>query len=92
MINILFISKAIVLFLFNFIKIRISEGYAFNTRQKLFGKTLTSEWLHLLKQKLGHAENTIMFNIWYSSGLLKNISMLFITISGLLVYFLVLES
>ncbi len=89
LINILFISKAIVLFLFNFIKIRISEGYAFNTRQKLFGKTLTSEWLHLLKQKLGHAENTIMFNIWYSSGLLKNISMLFITISGLLVYFLV---
>ncbi|MCD4760277.1 hypothetical protein K8R42_00070, partial [bacterium] len=89
LINILFIGKAIVLFIFHWLKIKISEGYALDTRKRLFGRTLSAKWPHLLRQKLGHAENTIMFNVWHSSGLLKHIAMLVITMATLIVYFIV---
>lgn len=85
----LFILRAAVLIWCNYIKIKITSNYIERTQSDLFAKTLKAGWPFLLKQKLGHLQTILMTNIQNSGGLLTQISALFITFAGLLMYIVV---
>lgn len=82
----LFILKAIVLLLFNYIKITITAGYEKKMRTALFRELLMAQWPYLLKQKLGHFETMMMTNMRFGSELLGQIGDVIILIAGLVVY------
>ncbi len=82
----LFILKAMVLLLFNYIKIKISSGYEKKVRTALFRDLLHAKWPYLLKQKLGYFETMMMTNIRFGSELLGQIGDVIILIAGLIVY------
>lgn len=85
-VSLLFIFKAIAILIFNYISIKITANYEEQTRNRLFEKTLKASWPYLLKQKLGHLENTIKLDVDKSSSLLTQISNLIMVFTGLLVY------
>ncbi|MFH1662259.1 MAG: ABC transporter ATP-binding protein [Candidatus Falkowbacteria bacterium] len=86
---ILFVFKAIATLYINYIKIKITSDYEEKTRSELFDKTLQANWPYLLKQKLGHLENTLMIDINYSSSLLNQIAGAITVATGLLMYTLI---
>jgi len=85
-ISLLFILKAVLVVLSNYIAVRINSGYEEQTRKHLFKDTLKANWPFLLKQKLGHLEILLMTNIRNNSVLLGYISIFTITIASLIVY------
>lgn len=85
----LFIFKAIALLIFNYVSIKITANYEEQTRNNLLKKTLKANWPYLLKQKLGHLENTLKIDVMNSSKLLQQISGIIMIITNLIVYALV---
>ena len=59
-VSLLFVLKAIVLLLSNYLKIKITTDYVRQTRSELFRRTLESKWPYLLKQKIGYLEAALM--------------------------------
>lgn len=88
-ISLMFILKAIILVLSNYIAAKIATDYEESVRNRLLGVALKATWPHLLKQKLGHLENILMIDVERSSILLLLISNTIMTVAGLLVYILV---
>ena len=46
-----------------YIKIKITSDYEKVTRKRLFASLLQSNWMHLIKQKLGHLETILMIDV-----------------------------
>jgi len=88
-ISLLFILKAILELLSNYVRVRINAGYEEKTRSNLFKITLEADWPYLLKQKLGYLETVLMTNIKNSSALLGNIGSVIILVISLIVYTLI---
>lgn len=86
---IIFIGKALIMILTNYIKILITTSYETKTRGNLLRSTLNANWPYLSKQKIGYLENTIKIDTTKSSTLLQEISSLVIALSSLLVYVIV---
>lgn len=86
LIILLFILKAVLLFIFSYIKIGIVAGYEATVRSQLFKETLQSNWPALLKQKLGHLETILMINVGLSAKMLDHISQSIITTATLIVF------
>ena len=82
----LFILKAAVTLLFNYIKITIASGYEKQMRTALFRDLLGAQWGYLLKQKLGHFETMMMTNMRFGSELLGQIGDIIILVAGLVIY------
>jgi len=82
----LFILKALVLVVINFIRISIIADYEEKTRTRLYKKFLNSSWGYLMKQKLGYIENVLMTDVRYGSTLLHQASATIMTFTGFLVY------
>jgi len=82
----LFILRGGILFLGNYIKIKITFDYEQRTRTHLFSLLLKASWPFLLKQKLGHAETVLMTNVRFCSLLLDHLSLIATTIASLVVY------
>jgi len=85
----LFIVKALLTVVLDYIRIRITADYEERTRVTLFSKFLAADWPFLLRQKLGHLETTLMLDVPYGSRLLGEISSLFIKVVSLAIYILV---
>lgn len=85
-IAVLFISKAILAVVCEYIRIKISADYEERVRNKLFKKFLDSSWPYLLKQKLGHLQTVLTINVQNASAILSYISGFIIMITGLIVY------
>lgn len=85
----LFIIKAIVLIIFNYIKTRIAYNYEEQTRNVLYGHFLNTDWPYLIKQKLGYLEVVLITNVEASSGMLICVSNLILILSNLIIYSLV---
>jgi len=85
----MFVLKAAVLTVFNYIKIKIDTDYEERTRNELFKATLNADWPHLLKQKIGHLEKTLMNDVAYSAVLLRQISGIIMLITSLSMYILI---
>ncbi len=88
-ITILFFAKAVMLLLFDYIKVGIRTDYERKTRDKLFRNTLKANWPYLIKQKIGYLETVLNVDIKHSAGLLDSMSRSIIVISSLFMYLLV---
>jgi ABC-type multidrug transport system fused ATPase/permease subunit len=86
---VLFIFRAVTLFVCNYLRVVIAARYEKDTRDRLFSKTLMANWPFLLKQKLGHLDTMLALNISYNSLLLQYLSGAVMTAGGLLMYVLV---
>ncbi|MAG12552.1 hypothetical protein CL630_01940 [bacterium] len=86
---ILFLLRAVVLFIGTYVKIKITSDYEKNTRTLLFQKTINSSWPYLLSQKTGHLEKTLSVEIEGVMGLLSTLSASILTVTTMLVYLLI---
>ena len=86
LIGLLFVFKAIFLFLANYINYRASIDYEKETRQEIFEHAMKADWSHLLSQKIGHLSTVIMDNINSASSLLTNISIAILFLTSLITY------
>ena len=86
LIVILFVVRAGILLIVEYMKVRIAADYQEKTRNKLLSSILRSDWPHLLKQKLGHLESVIMVDVPFGSAMLHQISAGFMVVAGLSIY------
>lgn len=85
----LFVLKAVLTVVLDYIRIRITSDYEERTRKSLFGKFLSADWPFLMHQKLGHLETSLMLDVPYGSKLLNEISGSLIKVTSLVIYVLV---
>ena len=85
----LFVLKAVVLLVCNYIKVKITADYENQTRNKLFEETFKATWPYLIKQKIGYLDTVLMKEVEYGALLLQQISSGIMIITGLLIYILV---
>lgn len=85
----LFVLKAIVVLIFNYIRIKIDTDYEETTRNNLFKSVLDAAWPYLLKQKIGYLETVLMTDTVRGSLLLRQISNVIMVLTGLAMYTLV---
>lgn len=85
----LFIFKAIMLFIGNYIESKISSDYEKNTRTELFLKVMRSQWRFLLYQKIGYLEKVISVEVGVVAKLFLTISNIILILTGLLMYIVV---
>lgn len=86
LIAVLFIGKAIMVFLTNYLTDRIRTNYVRDVREKLFSKTLNASWPYLSKQKIGYLEKVLINDIGVHSSLLSYMSSSVILITNTLIY------
>lgn len=85
----LFLGKAMLSFLFSYIKIRIDTDYEESTRNNLFQGALNASWPHLLMQKIGYLDTILMTDVLRGSLLIRQIANIILAVTGLFVYSLV---
>lgn len=85
-ISLLFVLKAVVVFVFGFITTRISNDYERDKRNYFYSQTLKADWPYLLKHKIGHLENFIMLQIKFASRFLVVASGVILNVCSFLVY------
>src|SRR3989344_3615641 len=86
LIVVLFVIRAGVLLIVEYMKMSIAADYQEKTRNKLLGSILRSDWPHLLKQRLGHLESVVMIDVPFGSAMLHQISAGFMVLAGLSMY------
>ncbi len=88
-IALLFITKAVVLFIGSYIQLRITYGYQKKTSVDLFTKTLHAQWPYLLKQKIGYLEKILSNEIGHVARLLATLSSLILILTSLIIFLFV---
>lgn len=88
-IALIFIFKAIFLYLANYISYKSAIDYEKQTRQELFQHVLRSDWPHLLTQKIGHLSTVILDDVNSGSSLLIGISITILFATSLITYAIV---
>jgi len=86
---ILFIGRAVISVILNYIKMRIEADYEEKTRQNVFQKILMADWPYLLKQKLGYLETVLIVDVPAGAVLLSEISNAIMIGTSLIIYILV---
>ncbi len=89
LISVLFIIKAGILYLFDYIKIHIKTRYQQDMMDKVFKKALRADWSYLMKQKIGYLETVIRTDVGVSTGAIDILSDLLMIIINLVVYIIV---
>lgn len=85
-VSVMFLLKALVTFLFSYLKIKIRSDYEFMIRADLFKKTFKSRWPNLVKQKIGYLETVLVTDVRGGAELLETISGSVMAVTNLLVY------
>lgn len=85
-ISILFIFKAIILFIAKYITNRIAADYEYNTRSELLRLMFESNWLYLSRQRVGYLEQILITDIQKSSGLLAHASGVILILTNFIIY------
>ena len=85
----LLVLKAAVLFVGNYIKIKIVSDYEKDLRAELFRSVLRAKWPYLLRQKIGYLEKIIMVEATKASDVLKMMSGAILLMWGLIVYLVI---
>lgn len=85
-ITLLFIFRTVILFINQYITVKISTDYVNKTRAELFSAMLASDWPYLSKQKIGHLEQILITDVNASSGFLVHIGLTIFIIANLIVY------
>ncbi|MBI4120100.1 MAG: ABC transporter ATP-binding protein, partial [Parcubacteria group bacterium] len=82
----LFVAKAIIVLIFNFIRIKIDADYEETTRNELFKSVLRATWPYLLKQKIGYLETVLMTDVLRGAVMLRQIGNMIMVLTGLIIY------
>src|SRR3989344_8042488 len=85
----LFIIKAIVLFITQYLSVRIKADYERNTRENLLKSTFAADWPYLSEQKIGHLDQILTTHINGSSALLFYLGGAILVAANLIVYSLI---
>ena len=85
----LFIFKAILMMVTNYIKFKITADYENKTRKKLLDMTIDANWPYLSKQKIGHLDVLLKLDVHATAHLLQQISVFVLTGTSLLMYTIV---
>lgn len=83
---VLFASKALFLYIASSLNAKIYVDYELETRERLFKKTLESDWPYLMRQKIGYLDAVLMNDIGGTSGALHNLSAAILTGTSLITY------
>lgn len=86
---VMFILKAIVLAIFDYIKIIIDTDYEERTRNELLRAAAGASWPYLLQQKLGYLEAILTNDVTRGGVLLRQIAVTIMIITSLLMYTLI---
>ncbi|OJI07354.1 hypothetical protein BK004_01315 [bacterium CG10_46_32] len=86
---VLFVLKAVIILIFNYIRIKIDTNYEETVRNDLFKSVLLAQWPYLLTQKIGYLETVLMTDVLRGSVMLRQIGNIIMVTTGLLVYALV---
>ena len=86
---VLFIGKAFVTLLLNYIQIGITNEYERQTRAKLFRMVLHASWPYLLRQKLGNLETVLMIDTPAATAMITKISFTITLMTSLFMYLVV---
>ena len=86
---IVFILKALVIYLSFHINQKTSSDYEKNVRSELFQKTLKADWPYILEQKMGYLELVLSHDVNTSSSILTSLSGLIMVSTSLIMYALV---
>lgn len=82
----LFVFKALALFVTQYLSVKIKADYEKNTRSRLLQLTLGADWPYLSKQKVGHLDQILTTHINSSSALLFYIGGAILIVANLVVY------
>src|SRR3989344_773312 len=82
----LFVAKAIVLVIFNYINVAITSDYEKDARTRLFSDTLLAKWPYLIGQKIGYLEQVLVTDIARSAALLRQLVGMILMITNLIIY------
>lgn len=86
---VLFIAKAVVGALLDYVRIRINADFEQRTRDRLFTAQLSSSWPHLMRQRIGHLETLILIDIPASKEMLARITVSIVYVTSLAIYLVV---
>jgi len=89
LIVVLFILKALVLFLFHYIQIRLKTKYQEDLMNRLFKRTLYANWPYLLKQRQGDLETLLKIDVRQTAVLIDSFVKIIMFATGLAIYFFV---
>ena len=82
----LFVVKAGVVILVNYINEMIASRYVRDTSSMLFKKTLEADWAFIMNQKVGYLDHVIFSDVNRAGGMLINISDIMVRIANLGAY------
>ena len=85
----MFVARGIVMFLVAYVQAVISSNYARATKSTLFESILRSSWSHLMQQRLGRLETTMMVDVPSSESLLRHLATTITLVTGIVVYLFV---
>lgn len=83
---VLFIAKAIFLYIANYISSKINVDYELEIRERLFKKTLETGWPYLMNQKIGYLNSILMDDVGGVSGVLSGFSAAILIGTSLITY------
>src|SRR3989344_5363247 len=83
---VLFLTKAVFLYIANYINTKIYADYELETRERLFKKTLETDWPYLMHQKTGRLNDILMGDVGGASGALNSMSGAVLTGTSLITY------
>ena len=89
LIAVMFIGKALLLHLINYVTAVITANYEKNQHNHLFRTTILARWPYLIKQKIGYLEKVLTMDINNSASLLTFLSGAILTITSLIVYVII---
>jgi len=82
----LFLFRAVVIVVFNYLRARIYTSYMIRTMDELLRKIFKASWPYLLRQKLGYAELTLTRDVRQGSDLLKVLGQAILVFTSLVIY------
>ncbi len=83
---ILFIFKAVILYIARYYAAKVTLNYEAQTRKELFKHLLNASWPYLLNRKVSYLERVLMFDTHNSSSVLSSLSSALLLTGNLTVY------
>lgn len=88
-IAVLFLSRAVVITLFTYIRARITASFMFREMNLLLTNTVQAKWGFLSTQKAGYLQNTLFWDVRQSTSLLDAVTQFIQSSTGFVIYFFV---
>jgi ABC-type multidrug transport system fused ATPase/permease subunit len=85
----MFILRAVSMVAFGYLRGRITADFLSNESEEMLQRTFSASWPFLLKQKLGHIQNTLVRDVQNTSNLLEVVGQVIQSFSGFLMYLVV---